>query len=169
MLARQEHRSEAPDGERVDLHSLQNSDTRSIGIAQAAIKLLDFPHTLRALAHITGRIARSERATNAWFRTGSATGERLGIDFGALSDRVLYRASDHLFTHKTAREDPMFGARETLFNLPPVVTLYDLTNTSFEGEASGRPEERRLAPFSTTAASCAARRSSQAMGSRRAH
>ena len=75
-------------------------------------------------------------------RTGSATGELLGIDFGALSDRTLYRASDHLFKHKKVLEDHMFGTVETLFNLQPVVTLYDLTNTSFEGEAAGQPKAR---------------------------
>ncbi len=75
-------------------------------------------------------------------RTGRATGELLGIDFGALSDRTLYRASDHLFKHKTALENHRIGAVETLFNRPPVVTLYDLTNTSFEGEASGQPKAK---------------------------
>jgi len=84
----------------------------------------------------------SERATNAWLRTSSATGELLGIDFGALSDRALYRASDHLFKHKKALEDHMFGTVETLFNLQPVVTLYDLTNTYFEGEAAGQPKAK---------------------------
>ena len=120
-------------------------------------------------------------------RTGRATGELLGIDFGVLSDRTLYRASDPLFKHKKAREDHRIGAVETLFNRPPVVTLYDRTNTSFEGEAAGPPKakhgakhgpskERRTvsvsdaplltlsegpvkvwAPFSTAAAFCAAR------------
>ena len=36
----------------------------------------------------------------------------------------------------------MFGAVETLFNLQPVVTLYDLTNTYFEGEAAGQPKAK---------------------------
>ncbi|MCY4301425.1 MAG: hypothetical protein OXC68_06780 [Aestuariivita sp.] len=75
-------------------------------------------------------------------RTGRATGERLGIDFGALSDMALYRASDPLFKHKKAREDHRIGTVETLFNRPPVVTLYDLTNTSFEGEAAGPPKAK---------------------------
>ena len=75
-------------------------------------------------------------------RTGRATGELLGIDFGALSDRTLYRASDPLFKHKTALENHRIGAVETLFNRPPVVTLYDLTNTSFEGEAAGPPKAK---------------------------
>ncbi len=158
LLERQEHRSETPDWERVDVHSLQNSDARSIGIEHAALealKLLDLPNQLCALglnkrqqgcalANIIGRMAQpgSERATNAWLRTSSATGERLGIDFGALSDMALYRASDHLFKHKTALEDHMFGTVETLFNLQPVVTLYDLTNTYFEGEVPGQPKAK---------------------------
>ena len=96
---RQEHRSETPDWERVDVHSLQNSDARSIGIehaALAALKLLDLPNTLCALglnkrqqgcalANIIGRMAPpgSERATNAWLRTSSATGELLGSCWGS--------------------------------------------------------------------------------------
>ncbi len=85
LLERQEHRSEAPDWERVDVQSLQNSDARSIGIEHAALealKLLDLPNQLCALglnkrqqgcalANIIGRMAQpgSERATNAWLRT----------------------------------------------------------------------------------------------------
>ncbi len=84
-LERQEHRSEAPDWERVNVQSLQNSDARSIGIEHAALealKLLDLPNQLCALglnkrqqgcalANIIGRMAQpgSERATNAWLRT----------------------------------------------------------------------------------------------------
>lgn len=85
----------------------------------------------------------SERATNAWPRAASATGEPLGIDFGALSDMALYRASDHPLTHRTALEDHMFGTVGTLFSPRPVVTLYDLTNTYSGGEASGQPKARR--------------------------
>ena len=156
LLERQDCSLGTPDWETVDLQSVQNSDARSIGIEHAALealKLLDLPNTLCALglnkrqqgcalANIIGRRTQpgSERATNAWLRTSSATGELLGIDFGALSDRTLYRASDHLFKHKKVREDHRIGTVETLFNLQPVVTLYDLTNTSFAGEAGGSAE-----------------------------
>jgi len=94
--------------------------------------------------NIIGRMAQpgSERATNAWLRTSNATGELLGIDFGALSDRALYRASDPLFKHKKALENHRIGAVETRFNRPPVVTLYDLTNTYFEGEVPGQPKAK---------------------------
>ncbi|MCY4303926.1 MAG: hypothetical protein OXC62_03975 [Aestuariivita sp.] len=101
----------------------------------------------------------SERSTPTWLCTARTTGELLEIDFGTLSDRALYRTSDHLFKHKTAWEDHMFGAVETLFNLQPVVTLYDLTNRDFKRNVRSQPKakhrrskERRLESFSTAAA-----------------
>jgi len=165
LLERQEHRSEAPDWERVDVHSLQNSDARSIGIEHAALealKRLDLPNQLCALglnkrqqgcalANIIGRRTQpgSERATHAWLRTSSATGERLGIDFGSLSDRALYRASDHLFKHKKALENHMFGAVETLFNRPavaPTDTVASKTRT--DTDRHGHPVMTQQEPNS---------------------
>jgi len=55
----------------------------------------------------------------------------------------LDRASDHLFNHQQDMENPLFGAVETVFNLNPVVTLYDLTHTSCEGEPAGPPKATR--------------------------
>ncbi len=165
-LERQEHRSETPDWERVDVHSLQNSDARSIGIEHAAIATPEpgaqaagssqstvcTRSEQTAAGLCTGQYHRPDGAAGIGTgdqrlvahmnRTGSATGELLGIDFGALSDRTLYRASDHLFKHKTALEDHRIGTVETLFNRPPVVTLYDLTNTYFEGEVPGQPKAK---------------------------
>ncbi|MCY3997315.1 MAG: hypothetical protein OXF07_14350 [Rhodobacter sp.] len=43
-----------------------------------------------------------------WASAGGS-GELLGIDFGALGDMALHRASDHLFQHRTALEEHMFG------------------------------------------------------------
>ncbi|MCY4345509.1 MAG: hypothetical protein OXC17_01780, partial [Aestuariivita sp.] len=98
-----------------------------------------------ALATIIGRMAPpgSERATNKWLRKSSAIGELLGIDFGALSDMALYRASDQLFQHKRVLAAPIFATAQTLFDLQPVVTLYDLTNTYFEGHVAAQPKAKR--------------------------
>ncbi|MCY4306187.1 MAG: hypothetical protein OXC62_15640 [Aestuariivita sp.] len=49
---------------------MTHQTTLNVVTLSTAIKLLDLPHTLCALAHITGRIAQSERATNGWLRTG---------------------------------------------------------------------------------------------------
>ena len=62
----------------------------------------------------------------------------------------LYRASDALMRHRDAIEDHLFGAIQSLFDVEQTVTLYDLTNTYFEGGAAanskaqyGRSKEKR--------------------------
>ena len=55
----------------------------------------------------------------------------------------LYRASDALMAHREAIEHHLFDRAMGLFDLHPTVTLYDLTNTYFEGEAGGQPKARR--------------------------
>ena len=55
----------------------------------------------------------------------------------------LYRASDALMAHREAIEDHLFGAAMTLFELQPTVTLYDLTNTYFEGDAGTQEKAKR--------------------------
>ena len=55
----------------------------------------------------------------------------------------LYRASDALVKHREAIEAHLFERTMGLFDLQPTVTLYDLTNTYFEGEAGAQPQAKR--------------------------
>ena len=55
----------------------------------------------------------------------------------------LYRASDALMAHREAIEAHLFGTAMTLFELQPTVTLYDLTNTYFEGDAGSQEKAKR--------------------------
>src|ERR1700677_2344406 len=62
----------------------------------------------------------------------------------------LYRASDLLVRHRDKLETMLFSRIQDLFGLPTTVTLYDLTNTYFEGApvgntkaARGRSKEKR--------------------------
>ena len=55
----------------------------------------------------------------------------------------LYRASDQLVKHRDAIEAHLFDRALGLFDLQPTVTLYDLTNTYFEGEANEQPQAKR--------------------------
>ena len=55
----------------------------------------------------------------------------------------LYRVSDVLMAHREAIENHLFERVTELFSLKHTVTLYDLTNTFFEGEAQGQPKARR--------------------------
>src|SRR6202453_4966050 len=55
----------------------------------------------------------------------------------------LYRASDLLVRHRDKLETMLFSRIQDLFGLPTTVTLYDLTNTYFEGAAAGNTKAKR--------------------------
>ena len=88
---------------------------------------------------LIGRMAApgSERATGRWLREQSALGELLDADFDAMPPIRLYRTSDLLVRHRDKIEAALFTSIRDLFALPVTVTLYDLTNTYFEGTAAG--------------------------------
>jgi len=52
----------------------------------------------------------------------------------------LYRASDKLWEHKSALEKHLYQQERDLFGFEETITLYDLTNTFFEGTASSNPK-----------------------------
>lgn len=52
----------------------------------------------------------------------------------------LYRAADMLMRHREVLERAVFARVSELFGLDWTVTLYDLTNTYFEGEAPDQSE-----------------------------
>ncbi len=85
----------------------------------------------------------SERATWGWLDETSALPELLDLSLPDLSIMRLYRASDALLKHQAVIEAHLFGRVKSLFDLDTTVTLYDLTNTYFEGTASGIPKARR--------------------------
>ncbi len=127
--------------EAVGLWALQQ-----LGVPALLARLgLTGPQQAAALGSIIGRLAApgSERATHAWLGQRSALGELLGVDFEAMSALQLYRASDALLAHRNDIERHLFRQVTDLFGLAPTVTLYDLTNTCFEGEAGAQPKARR--------------------------
>ena len=144
------------DFQEVDIDSLQQSQPRSVGVEQVALhamaqlglveKLaeLGINGVMRAaiLGNIVGRMAQpaSELATWRWLQTTSGLDELLDVDFKGMSHMRLYRASDLLMRHRAEIEAHVFGATQSLFGLAETVTLYDLTNTYFEGEAAGNPK-----------------------------
>ena len=147
------------DVQRVDVDSLRLARPRSVGVEQVglwALEQLELPAllaelgvngALRAAAAgaLVGRLAQpaSERATHRWLQARSGLGELLGVDFETVSAMQLYRASDALVKHREAIEAHLFDRALGLFDLQPTVTLYDLTNTYFEGEASEQPQAKR--------------------------
>lgn len=150
---------EQPTYHEVDCDSLQTTRPRSIGVehvalqAMAQVGLIDkltelgMPASLRvaAIGNVIARMAHpaSERATHQWLSTHSALGELLDTDFEAMPLMRLYRASDQLIKHRKAIEDHLFTNIQSLFALETTVTLYDLTNTYFEGHSADNPQAKR--------------------------
>jgi transposase len=141
-----------PDFQEVDANSLELSRPRSVGIehvALCAMSSLGFedilssvgmnrPQRMSAIGSIIGRMAlpASEDATYSWLKGNSSLCELLEFDFETMSPIRLYRASDQLIRNREAIEKALFSRIEDMFSLETTVTLYDLTNTYFEGDAS---------------------------------
>ena len=156
LLARAPDGAAARDVQAVDVDSLELTRPRSLGVEQSGLWALGqlglvelltelgVNGALRAAATgwIVGRLAypASERATYAWLAERSAVGELLGVDFETMGAMQLYRASDALMKHREAIESHLFDRAMDLFDVAPTVTLYDLTNTFFEGEAADQPK-----------------------------
>lgn len=147
------------DVQAVDVDSLELTRPRAVGVEQVALwamRAVGFIELLTGLGLsgplrsvilgvIIGRMAHpgSERATRRWLERQSGLGELLEVDFEAMAENALYRASDALIQHRSTLEEALFGRVSSLFGLETTVTLYDLTNTYFEGEAARNPKARR--------------------------
>lgn len=145
--------------EAVDISSLELVRPRRVGIEQLAlhaVKQLTLDDKLQslgfnqrqiaaALGNIIGRMAApaSELATHGWLQTTSGLGELIGVDFDGMGLDSLYQASDLLWKHREAIETHLYQQERDLFSLKETITLYDLTNTFFEGEAKANPKAKR--------------------------
>jgi transposase len=156
----------AVDIQSVDVDSLELTRPRSVAVEQVGLwsmQQLGFMALLSGLginatqitAIVGSIIARmaapsSELAAYGWLGTKSGLGELLDVDYEILPLMSLYRASDVLWKHHALIEQRLFERVSDLFGLSTTVTLYDLTNTYFEGEATtngkakrGRSKEKR--------------------------
>lgn len=150
---------EEQDYQEVDVHSLELVRPRSVGVEQAGVSALSWlgatdifqsvglnsRQIAIAQGLIIGRMAApgSELATERWLKEQSALGELLDFDFETVPLMNLYRVSDQLIRRQEAIEKALFGRVNDLFSLPTTVTLYDLTNTYFEGELRGNAKAQR--------------------------
>jgi transposase len=150
----------------VDLDSLAVSRPRSVGGEHVTLEALRFlgldaklqelgfngPQTAAAIGTIIGRACEpgSELATHAWLQEQSGLGELIDYDFNNLSLYGMYQISDQLLGKKAAIEQHLYERERSLFGLRETITLYDLTNTYFEGQskknafaAHGHSKEKR--------------------------
>ena len=150
---------EQPMYETVNVHSVKNSRSRTIGaehVGLSAFAELGFEACLRdagfsadqiklAALAIVGKLVypTSERGTREWARHISGIGELVGIDVNTLSHNALYRMSDVLYSHKREIERVLLKNEKDIFSLSDKIILYDLTNTFFEGDAKGNKKAKR--------------------------
>ena len=133
----------------VDLASLEVMNSRSVGaeaVALSALLNVGLDDELQALGfnprqisaaigNIIGRMVQpgSELSTHQWLQEHSALGELLDHEVTEHSLSALYRASDLLWKHREAIERFLYRQHCALFAIEETITLFDLTNTFFEG------------------------------------
>jgi hypothetical protein len=143
----------------VDLDSLDLVRPRSVGVEHAALSVmrqcgfedklaelgLNRPQIAAAVGNIVARMAHpgSELATHAWLQQRSGLSDLIGFDFEAMDLNRLYRASDALYKQRQALQDHLFAKAQAIFGFSQTITLYDLTNTYFEGIAAGVSKAKR--------------------------
>ena len=158
---------EVADFREIDVNNVELIRPRSVGTEHVSLHALEElglpkiledagfngPQKAAALANIIGRMCepRSELGTWNWMKNKSAVGELLEFDFESMPLMQLYRASDRLLKHKEVIEDQIFENVQDLFGFTATITLYDLTNTYFEGHTAeneqagyGRSKEKRF-------------------------
>ena len=98
-----------------------------------------------AIGNIIARMAfpASELASHDWLQRRSGLGELIDYDFEGMGLNRLYQVSDLLWKHREALESHLYQQEASLFNLNETITLYDLTNTFFEGEAKANAQAKR--------------------------
>jgi len=143
----------------IDVTSLKNSDIKDIGIENVIyktiqeLKLEDKLKELKftniqlqsAIGTIVAKIANpsSEAKAYDWLCNTSGINELLGCDYNKISSNNIYRVSDKLFANKDTLEQHLYDAQKAIFNYEETITLYDLTNTYFEGGAAGVDKAKR--------------------------
>jgi len=134
----------------VNIDSIEISRQRSIGCEHITLEALRFlgldeklkelgfndSQTASAIGTIISKACEpgSELATHKWLQERSGLGELLEYDFNNLKLHGMYKTSDQLLLKKEAIEEHLYKRECTLFDLQETITLYDLTNTYFEGQ-----------------------------------
>ncbi len=150
---------EEPEYETVDIKSVSNSKSRTIGaeyVGVATLRKLGLDTLFSQLGYsksqmdlatlsIVGRLVHpaSERRTREWAQNLSGLDELLGTDFTHLSNNALYRTLDLLLSHKEEIEEHLKLRERDIFSLKEKIILYDLTNTYFAGEAKANKKAKR--------------------------
>jgi len=148
-----------PDYRKVDVDSLEMLRPRSVSCEYVALEAFDFlklgeklkalgfngPQLAAATGTIIGRMCQpgSELATHYWLQNVSGLGELIDYDFNKINLYQMYKISDQLLNNKEAIENHLYLQEKNLFGFQETITLYDLTNTYFEGSGKANKLGKR--------------------------
>ena len=143
----------------IDLQSVGVSESRSLGpelVAHTFWERLGFDGILKqngfsstecalAKAVIIGRLVApdSELGTWQWLKHRTALLELLPVDLQDVGKDDVYEIADTLLASKKRIENALYQRESILFPERPVLFLYDLTNTYFEGNCYGNTLAKR--------------------------
>jgi len=150
----------------IDINSIEQVNPKTIGtehIVYETIKELELPNLFEQLnftpIQINSAIGTliskccspgSDKHSIKWLNEHSGAGELYGCDYNKISSNSFYRAADLLIDNKDKIEQHLYSKAKQLFKYDETITLYDLTNTYFEGQANnitkaarGRSKEKR--------------------------
>jgi hypothetical protein len=148
-----EAEDDQPDYREVDVDRLEMLRPRSISCEHVALEAFDSlklgehlktlgfngPQLAAAIGTIIGRMCHpaSELATHYWLQNVSGLGELIDYDFSKINLYKMYSISDQLLKNKEEIEKYLYLQEKQLFGFQETITLYDLTNTYFEGQGEG--------------------------------
>jgi len=159
----------------IEISTIKQSDNKSIGVESVvyeSIKELGLKSKLKelgftniqlnsAIGTIVSKITNpsSDIGSYNWLCKTSGVNELMGCDFNKISSSNIYRVADKLNDNKEEIEEYLYNTQKEIFQYDETITLYDLTNTYFEGSAKGvkgakrgRSKEKRSdAPLVTLA------------------
>ena len=143
----------------INVATIKNSDPRSIGVEGViyeTIKELELDkkfqelgysniQTNSAIGSLIAKIAKpgSDIKAYNWLCKRSGINELLGCDFNQMSSSNIYRVADKLNADKDLLEEHLYTKQKEIFEYDETITLYDLTNTYFEGGAKGIERAKR--------------------------
>jgi len=150
----------------IDIDSINSVNPKTIGseyIVYETIKELELPNLFETLdftpiqidSAIGTLIAKacspsSDKKSIEWLRDVSGVGELYSRDYNSISSNSIYRVADTLLNSKDIIERHLYDKSKEIFQYDETITLYDLTNTYFEGGANnvtkaarGRSKEKR--------------------------
>lgn len=160
IIAKQQDESSdnSLDYREIDIDSIEMSRSRNIGcehVTLEALRLLELdtklyelgftgPQAALAIGTIVGRACHpaSERETHRWLQRQSGLGELISYNFEDSGLYKMYQVSDLLLKKKSTIEEHLYQKERNIFSLQETITLYDLTNTYFEGRCLANPLAR---------------------------